>query len=153
MTDKSATTNCSSVFRLPEVGDYVRTYGKLVKIEDVTPKEIILDYIFEEEEARIEGRINGKTVKVYSTFNDFYGPGTCVQSAIKEAKRQNEWLGESNLEFVVIKVVSQVRKRPSEHERENFYDKGFRAMNNLNHGCHWNLPDKVETLVWSSKSS
>jgi hypothetical protein len=152
MTGKSATTNCSNAPRLPAEGDYVRTYGKLLKIEDVTPKEIVLDYIFEEEEARLEGRINGKTVKVYTTFNNFYGPDTCVESAIKEAKQQEAWLGESNLEFVVVKVVRQVRKRPSLGERENFYDREFRAMETLNHGCRWDLPDEVETVVWSSKS-
>lgn len=145
-------SHCSNAPRLPVEGEYVRTCGKLVAIEDVTPKEIVLDYIFEEESARLEGRINGKTVKVYSTFNDYYGEGTCVDSAIKEAKQQEAWLGESNLEFVVVKIISQVRKRPSRGVRENFYDREYRAMETLNNGCRWNLPDDVETVVWSSKS-
>jgi hypothetical protein len=136
--------------KLPEVGEYVRQYGTLVEVQDVTPKEIILDYIFEETSARLEGRINGKVVKEYSTFSDYYGKGTCVQNAIIEAKVQQEWLGESTMEFVVVKITSRVRKRPDRTQKENWYDCQFRAMNNLDFGCRRGMPDDVEEVVWSS---
>ncbi len=152
MTRESATTNCSNAPRVPTEGDYVRMCGTLVAIEDVTPKEIVLDFIFEETEARLEGRINGHVVKEYSTFNNFYGRDTCVESAIKEAKVQEAWIGESNLEFVVVKVTRQVRMRPARDGKENFYAREFREMRTIEHGCRWNLPDEVEEDVWSSKS-
>ena len=136
--------------RLPEVGEYVRQCGTLVEVQDVTPKEIILDYIFEETSARLEGRINGKLVKEYSTFNDHYGKGTCVDHAIREAKHEQRRLGESNLEFVVVKITSRRRMRPNRGQRENFYDTTFRAMEQLQFGCCRDLPDDVEEVVWSS---
>ena len=138
--------------RLPDVGQYVRDYGTLVQIEDVTPKEIVLDYIFESMEARLEGRINGKLVKTYSTLSDHYGKNTCVQSAIKEAKTQQAWLGDSNLEFVVVKVTRRFRMRPSMDNRVNFYDAKFRAMKQLDFGCCRDLPDDIKEDVWSSFS-
>jgi hypothetical protein len=150
--DGSGATPCSTAVRLPEEGEYVRIYGTLIRSEDVTPKEVVIDYIFEETTARIEGRINGKLVKEYGTFNNFYGKDTCVEAAIKEAKTHQAWLGESNLEFVVVKITSQRRMRPSRLQREEFYAKGIRKMETLPHGCRWNLPDDVEEDVWSSLS-
>jgi hypothetical protein len=138
---------------LPEVGQYVRMYGTLVEVQDVTPKEIVLDYIFEETSARLEGRINGKVVKEFGTLNNFYGKDTCVEQAIQEAKVQQAWLGESNLEFVVVKITTRVRMRPDRNDRENFYAKGVRAMKTLEFGCHRDLPDKIEEDVWSSASA
>lgn len=151
-TDSNDPGDCSNAPRIPSKGDYVRTYGTLVGIEDVTQKEIVLDYIFEETEARLEGRINGRVVKTYSTFSNFYGQDTCVPEAIKEAKTQEAWLGESDMEFVVVKVTRQTRMRPSREAKENFYAREFREMRPREHGCRWNLPDEVEEDVWSSKS-
>ena len=139
--------------RLPEIGEYVRMYGTLVEVQDVTPKEIVLDYVFEDTQAKLVGRINGKNVKEYGTFNDFYGKDTCVAAAIDEAKEQQRFLGESNLEFVVIKVTSRVRMRPTRNERENFYASEFRAMESLPNGSCWNLPEDTVEEVWSRMNS
>jgi hypothetical protein len=109
-----------------------------------------LDYIFEETSARLEGRINGKVVKEYRTFNNHYGKDTCVKCAIEEAKIQQSWLGESNLEFVVVKITSRTRMRPDRNDRENFYAKGVRAMKSLDYGSRRDLPDDIEEVVWSS---
>lgn len=136
--------------RLPTEGEYVRTYGKLVAIEDVTPKEVILDYIFEESEARVDAFINGKLVRSYGVFNNFYGENTCVEHAVTHAKELLERYGESNLEFIVIKFTRQVRMRPESSERANFYEKEFRAMRTLECGSRWNLPDEKEEVVWRS---
>jgi hypothetical protein len=143
-------TTDSKPVKLPEVGDYVRYYGTLVEVQDVTPKEIVLDYIFEDTSARLEGRINGKLVTEYGTFNNHYGQDACVKCAIEEAKVQQSWLGESNLEFVVVKVTTRTRMRPDRNDRENFYAKGFRAMKALDYGCRRDLPDEIEEDVWSS---
>jgi hypothetical protein len=136
--------------KLPDVGEYVRNYGTLVEVEDVTPKDVVLDYIFEDTSARLEARINGKVVKTYGEFNNFYGKDTCVENAIKEARIQQRWLGESNLEFVVVKITSRKRMRPDHGVRENFYDDKFRAMKPLECGAYWDLPPETEEVVWSS---
>lgn len=136
--------------RIPEAGEYVWMYGTLVEVQDVTPKEVVLDYIFENTEARVEARINGVFVREYSTYNNHYGKGTCVDGAIKSAKRQREFLGESNLEFVVIKKTSRVRMRPLNGECGSLHDPKFIQMDSLRHGSCCNLPDDVEEVVWSS---
>lgn len=136
--------------KIPDVGEYVRNYGTLVEIQDVTPKEIVLDYVFEDTSARVEGRINGKVAKEYTTFNNFYGQDSCVQHAIREAKEQRRCLGDSCMEFVVVKVTSRQRMRPERNERENFYDTKYRAMTALECGRCRDLPDDVEEVVWSS---
>jgi hypothetical protein len=135
---------------MPQVGDYVRMKGRLVEIQDVTPKEIVLDYIFEDTEATLVSRINGKNVKQYGTYNNFYGEDSCVQSAIEEAKTQQEWLGESNLEFVVVKTISQVRMRPNRGNLTSLYAPDFRDMASIGFGCRFELPDDKVEEVWSS---
>lgn len=145
--------NNSNPVRLPKEGEYVRTYGRLVAIEDVTPKEIILDYIFEESDARVDAFINGKLVRSYGVFNNFYGENTCVDHAVKHAKELMERYGESNLEFVVTKFTRQLRMRPDPSERANLYAKEFRAMHSLQCGSRWNLPDEKEEVVWRSSQA
>ena len=143
----------SQPVRLPKEGEYVRMYGRLIAIEDVTPKDIILDYIFETTEARIEGWINGKLVKNFGVFNNFYGEGTCVDHAVKHARELMKEYGESNLEFVVIEITKRVRMRPDPSERANLYAKEFRAMHSLQCGSRWNLPDEKEEVVWRSSQA
>lgn len=150
--DGSGATPCSTAVRVPQPGEYVRMYGTLIEVQDVTPKERVYDYIFEEVTARVEGRINGKVIKEFTTFTDFYGKGTCVEHAIREAKEQQTWLGESSMEFVVVKIVSRQRMRPSRDDRENFYDRNFRAMKALECGRCRGMPEEVEEVVWSSLS-
>ena len=72
------------------VGDFIRNIGKLIAVQDVTPEAPPdrFDYIFEETTARIEAHINNVLVKEFATYNDFYGDGTCVSLAKKEAKRK-----------------------------------------------------------------
>lgn len=136
--------------RIPEVGEYVRTYGTLVEVQDVTPPVVqVLDYIFEDTSATWELRINGKLVQDFSTINNFYGQDTCVPEAIKEAKILVKKLGETDAEVVVVKITERVRMRPSRDE--HFYDPAFREFKSLDHGCRWNLPDEKREDVWSSK--
>lgn len=135
--------------RIPGVGEYVRMYGTLVQTQDVTPPvKTEIDYIFEDTEARIEARINGKVVTTYETFNNFYGKDTCVSSAIAEARKYVERFGKSDLEFVVVQVTERVRMRPM--AKENFYHDEFREFRSLDHGCKWELPEPTEVDVWSS---
>lgn len=141
---------CSTV-RLPAVGDHVRMYGTLIEVQDVTPKvEVQHDYIFEDTDARLEMRINGKIVDRVATFNNFYGKDTCVEAAIQEAKEKMRWYGESSMEFVVVKITSRQRMRPDRGQREHFYDSQFRAMSALEYGSKKDLPDDIEEDVWSS---
>lgn len=126
------------------IGTFVRSLGKLIAIENVTPPVVeVLDYIYEETEARVEARVNGKPIKVFSTFNEFYGEGTAVINAINEAKAEAIKAGASSLEFVVVKVTYQVRKRPSANRGACFYHPMYREMTAISHGCKRDLPDHV----------
>jgi hypothetical protein len=140
--------------RIPKVGEFVRSIGTLVKIDKVQPPppKLIDEYIFEQIEARIEVRFNGEKLKDLSTFSDFYGVGTSVDSAIKDAKEYSERRGitkDSDLEVVVIKVVSQYRAKVS--NVENYYDKEYHYFDAFSYGCKRDLPEDIETVVWSSK--
>jgi hypothetical protein len=136
--------------KLPQVGDYVRMKGRLVEIQDVTPKEIVLDYIFEDTEATVYGMINGKIVREYGTFNNFYGQDSCVKSAVEEAENKQKELGESDLEFVVAKKTTQNRMRPNPRNLSSLYAPEFRDMALLDHGCCAGLPNEKIEKVWSS---
>ncbi|HEY0983535.1 hypothetical protein [Schlesneria sp.] len=135
--------------RLPAVGEFVRTKGRLVNIEDVTPPPPaqVLDYIFENVETKVVAFANGKRLQEFSTFNDFYGPGTGVDNAINEAKNLTEEYG-NQVEFRVYKRVYQTRMRPT--GEEGFYDRQFFDFAELKSGARWELPVPVTVLVWSS---
>ena len=140
---------------LPEIGQYVRSHGKLVDIEEVapeTPPQPDIDYIFEDTEARCELWRNGEMVVGLGGYTDFYGEKTSVSTAIKEMKEYAKERGidpESEVEVIVIEVVSRVRHRPN--EGESFYDKRFVNFSPRRHGCLVGMPDPVETKVWSSR--
>lgn len=135
--------------RVPEVGEYVRLIGTLVAIEDVTPppppKE--MDYIFESSEARVEVLANGHKIDDGPVINDFYGKGTCVETAIDEAKGLSSRYG-SGVEVRVVKVTARVRMQKA--KRENIYAPQFAAFESKPHGARWDLPEPTEEVVWSS---
>ena len=142
--------------RLPEIGEYVRGQGTLVAVQDIVPPPppVDIDYIFEEIHARVELRLGSEVLNEVCTLWDAYGKETSVKAAIAEAKRyaSERKIGPgSDLEVVVIKRVEQVRKRPN--REENFYDKTFSSFKSLEFGRLANLPDRVETVAWSSKEA
>jgi len=72
--------------RLPNIGDFVRHFGRLVGIEKVPPPPPPQpppkkDYIFVEISARCELRFNGETIKELQELSDFYGLETSVSCA------------------------------------------------------------------------
>jgi hypothetical protein len=144
----------TSDLKLPRVGEYVRHSGKLVAIEDVTPpqppKEI--DYIFEEITAKIEVLYNNDVLKSYGEFNDFYGLENSVSSAIEGAKQyagEKQITKDSELEVRVTKIITQYRKRPM--NKANFYSEEYIDFQIKRYGSQYNLPEPIETIVWSSK--
>ena len=141
--------------RLPEIGEYVRGQGTLVAVQDIIPipPPVDRDYIFEEIGARVELRLGAEWLQTICTLWDAYGLETSVKAAIGEAQRytSERKIGPgSDLEVVVIKIVEQARKRP-EKNGKNFYDLTFFSFKSLEVGSKANLPDPVETVVWSSK--
>lgn len=142
--------------RTPKIGEFVRHLGKLVAIEKVSPPppKIETDFIFEEVEARCELRLDGEVLKHLGTLSDFYGLETSVETAIKE---MNEYASKRNItkdfniEVVVIRRTYQIRKRPI--ARYNIYSKKYYDFEPIEHGATYNLPEPIETIVWSSKSS
>lgn len=140
--------------KLPMVGEFVRHVGKLIKVEDVIlpPPQPERDYIFEEIEAVCELVYKGETIKSLGTYNDFYGIGTSVQNAIKEMKdyASERQIGQnSELEVRVTQVVSQTRMIPT--GRYNVYAEGYSDFQSKPSGSKANLPEPIETIVWSSK--
>ena len=136
--------------RIPEVGEYVRMYGTLVEVQDVTPPVVkVEDYIFEDTSALIELRINGRRVKQFSTVNNCGGRDSCVQHAIQCAGDEVRRLGKTDAEIVVVKITKRIRMRPTGHR--HFYDNRFLEFEWLKCGSCRDLPDDMHEDVWSSK--
>jgi len=141
--------------RLPDEGEYVRGVGTVVSLETYRPEppppECV--YVFEQIEARKELRHNGEVIQCLETLWDFYGLETSVEAAIKEMKDYAAQKGigpKSDLEAVVVKIVSQ-QCATAEPRKQNFYDStfvGFEDRRPLP-----NLPEPVESVVWSSRHS
>lgn len=142
--------------RLPQVGEYVRHHGTLVAIEEVTPPPLpppTGEYIFEEIVARWEVRLHGNWMRDGNYITDFYGKGTSVEEAVREAKSWAATQGitpQSDLEVVVIKTVSHFRALPK--QQENFYDRTFLDFEPLSYGSRRGVIPEVETIEWSSKT-
>lgn len=140
--------------RLPKVGEYVKRVGKLIAIEDPPPlPPPPKEYVFEERTARCELRRNGKCIDKIQTLNDFYGIGTGEKEAIEDMRTYviEEKIGpDSELEVVVIRVLEQVRMRPVS-SRTNCYDGEFCGFEHLSYGSKRDLPEPVETIVWTSR--
>lgn len=141
--------------RLPTVGEFVRTHGTLIAVEVIPPPPQpppTTDYIFEEISAHWELRLHGKALRRGETHNDFYGLGTSVVSIVASAQKyaaDNEISPASDLEVVAIKEVSYHRRRATKDEA--FYDRQFVEFKPLERGSEWNVPETIETVVWSSK--
>lgn len=133
--------------RLPDIGDWVRTQGKLVAIEDVTPKAPPqeIDYVFEDYEAEIHLLSNGHEISRGPTINSFYGEDTCVELAIADAKELLVKYGD-HLEAVIEKVTTQTRMRPI--DRRNPHDKQFFDFARKETYSH-SVTTRVK--IWSSK--
>ncbi len=140
--------------RLPEPGEFVRGVGTLREIKTIPPppqpppKTV---YVFEETTAEIQLRLGNKTIQALDTYNDFYGKETSVQAAIDDAReymRRHRLSKVSDLEVVVVRMVSTAIREPNQLQPENFYDKTFVGFTH-SPLCH---PEQVETeVVWSSK--
>lgn len=144
--------------RLPEIGEYVRGQGTLIAVQHIIPPPppVDKDYIFEEITAEVKLRLGDEVLNEIASLWDAYGKGTSVESAIEDAKKyaSERNIGpKSELEVMVIKIVEQVRKRPEKFSTENFYDPTFISFVSLETGSKWNLPDPVETIVWSSRGN
>lgn len=141
--------------RLPEIGEFVRGVGRLVSVVEPMPLQPPpKDWIFEDVSARGELRRNGKVLKEFNTYSDFYGLGTSITEAIKEAEEYVAEEGitpESGLEVVVVKIISYARHRPQGGPgNANVYDAKFVNFKSLDNGACWDVPEEVETDVWSS---
>ena len=143
--------------RLPVVGEFVRSVGRLVGIQTIDPPPQPppqKDYIFEDVSARCEMRLNGERINLINTLNDFFGVDSGIKSAINEMVEycEDKKIGpESDIEVVVVKVVCRYRARPCADVLKIFNNKNYRNFNFLKAGACWDLPEDVETIVWSSK--
>lgn len=155
------TTEPKPTPRLPEVGEFVRGVGTLAEVVTIPPPTQpppTTVYVFEALNAQCRVLLNGKVFKTGSTYNDFYGLGSCVKEAIKDAKafvRCEKIKKTGPIEVVVVKITSRAARlrnvRPD--YCVNFYDKTFVAFENSSDGH--DLPsdyEDTEEVVWSSRN-
>lgn len=138
----------NEVLRIPEVGEYVRTLGRLVKVEEI-PQPTLVDYIFEEVSATVRSLAGGRPLNEHGSFNEYYGEGTAVEAAIKEARRLHSHYGRS-LTFIVERRTEQTRKRLPEYPSECIRAKGIANFVSTDWASQRDLPDPVVEIVWSS---
>ncbi len=148
--------------RYPEVGQFIKHIGKLIKVDVINPPPppSYEEFIFEEISAKIEVKRFGKLIEGLGEYSDWYGLEDSVKSAIEEAKEycvENQIGKDSELEVVVTRVATYVRKSPTNKaefwSREGYDDnKGwmdFKPCDNYRY-CR-DVPEPIETVVWSSK--
>jgi hypothetical protein len=139
--------------RLPNVGEFVRGTGTLVKIvEPPPPPPPPAEYIFEKVSARYEMRRNGEVLTVGNSLWDFAGLSSCIEAAIAEARKWAATKGitaASEVEVVVVKETSYYRATPA--REASLYDKDFLSFT-LGNNCTWDVPRKREEDVWSTHS-
>jgi len=138
--------------RIPNIEERVRLLGTLLRIDTPKPIQPPDEYVFEDVDARVEIRMGDRVLKECGTFCDWYG--CAVTSGIKEALEVCENMGltpTSDVEVVVIKVTSQIRKHLSRDKAPYTYAKEFRRFDRMEYGCCWDLAADVEEEVWSSK--
>ena len=138
--------------RLPKKGEYVKHQGLLIDVKKIQPPipKPIINYIFEERNARKEIRFkDGTVLNELETLNDFYGLGTGEETAIKELKKycKKKEIGEnSDVEAFVVRDIYHIIKKPE--NKPNFYDKTFLNFENVSNISHLK---HEEIDVWSSK--
>ena len=137
--------------RLPSIGEFVRSLGRLVAVEDVVvppPPPEPQRYVFEEVSARVEiFSLKGVEIGTRSTFNEFYGAGTAVTNAIEaQAAALAEELGPG----VVVVVRRIVAKRAYVVARP--IEKGFYHPDTcrFNDDKRWYRADETSEIVWRS---
>jgi hypothetical protein len=141
--------------RIPKVGEYVRSVGTLILIEQPPTPPVVIPppyYVFEEITARIELRRKGKIIKELYELNDFYGLESSVTTAIKEAQeyaKDNDITPDSEMEVVVVRIAE--RKRRLIKDDKNFYDGTFRGFDYLRNGDS-SYSEAIETDVWISRN-
>ena len=136
--------------RLPVVGEYVRKFGRVVDIVDLTPPppNKVVNWIFEYVEADVVVQSKSGVVLVnHSSFCDYYGEGTAVKEAIESAKCCVVHYGEGVV-VVVIKTTKQRQMIPT--NEKSFCNSDFFEFGAVNAWCRVDLPDPVEEVVWRS---
>jgi hypothetical protein len=147
--------NMEDKMNLPLIGEYLRGIGRLVSREAIQPPPQpppTEDFIFEEITARCELRLNGHRLVELQELNDYYGLGMGKVQAIKDMETyiaEEHITANSDLEVVVIEVKQYFRARPKNWEDR--INKGFHQFEPLDTGSKWNVPETIETIVWSSK--
>lgn len=141
--------------KIPEVGEYLRGTGTLIKIEKIqrSPESFVeYEYIFERITATGEMRRKGKTIQTFSTFWDHYGLNTSVEQCIDDMKHfaEDEDINKnSEVELVVIKTTTHRRFVPV--PRYNFYSPQHISFDTIVIGYRANLPPEKSEIVWSSR--
>lgn len=116
--------------RIPKVGEYVRLVGTLLEIKEIPPpppppRQMV--YWFEDTAAHYEARGNGHVILKGSEFNNSYGRGDCVKSAIQDAVEAAETFGVRGMEFIVVETTTRSGYRVAALG-DNLYAKEFVAL-------------------------
>lgn len=140
--------------RIPEIGEFVRGAGTLVRLAAPQPTPTPpTEYVFERVGARWEVRHKGDVLTKGSSFWDFGGLESSIDAAIDDAREYATLKGitaASELEVVVVKETSCYRARASRDA--SVYDSRFIHFTSTAN-CKWDVPEDVEVDVWSTRSA
>ena len=144
--------------RIPNVGEFVRTVGRLIDVKEVTPPPpppppSEKQYVFEQICARGEVRLNGEVLKNFGTYTDYYGLETSVEKVTEQMRAYAAANGigpSSELEVVVVRIVSYDLRRVG--KEAGFYDKTYVEFKEIPYSQRMvACCPAVERVWWSSR--
>jgi hypothetical protein len=136
----------SNELKIPQVGEYLRDVGKLIKVEEIVPTQPQKDYIFEDIEYKCDLYLDDELLKSLTTYGNFRQHAIDDMSKYCADRKINK---NDRLEMRITEVKTQVRRQFT--SKESFYNEGYPEFVRKDIGCYLNLPEPVETIVWSSK--
>lgn len=146
----------STIKRIPEIGEYVRGIGTLIRKDNVEPKPTPPpehEWVFEEVTAEVELLVCDVKVTSYCVFCDGGELNSSIDTAKHEAKKVAVNLkvkADGETEIRVVRIVEHCRKQPSDL-MPNYYQKDVLNFDPLKWGCKRDMPDPVRTVVWSTR--
>lgn len=144
--------------KLPEAGEYVPGLGRVISVEDIQPPPPppVREWVVEVVTAEVEVRLNGKPLRHVGpgSFCDAnFGEGSCIETAIREARKYCERehiAGDGRLEVVVVKVIEYRRMVADASGEADYY--GYRRLNPKSRVFgSGDVPETLRAEVWSSR--
>lgn len=140
----------SDELKMPEVGDYVRCSGELVSIETEVMRKPRKLLIFHDTTAYYVVKVGEHVLQQGSEYNNFYGRGTCVSEAMKDAKDVLDKYADVDGSYALVYECDDYAIMYDAGGKEkNFYAPEFQKLADFLGGHK--LPEAEERLVWDSR--